>query len=298
MKAAFTAVIGRPSVGKSTLVNAICGHKVSIIAPSPQTTRNTIRGIFSSPQGQIVFLDTPGFHDSEKKMNRYLKDSAVGALNEIDLVLYVMDTTRPPGAEEQELMRILRSRADSTIVALNKCDARGSSTDELKQILRDELCPRSIVEISALEKQGIDELVSVILEASPEGEAYYPEEYYTDQEPTFRAAEIIREWAINRVQQELPHAIYVDIADMEEHEVTTAKGELKKKLWIRAFLVVERESQKGILVGKKGALISEIRKGARRELEEIFPYRVELDLRVKVNPKWRSKDRVLKNLLS
>ena len=298
MKAAFVAIIGRPSVGKSTLVNALCGHKVSIIAPSPQTTRNTIRGIHSSAEGQLVFLDTPGFHLSEKKINRYLKENALGALNEIDLVLYVLDTGRPPGAEEQELLGILKSRADATVVALNKCDLPGAAVSQVRQLVEEELAPRQIVEISALEKRGTDQLISLLLEAAPEGEPFYPAEYYTDQQPTFRAAEIIREWAINRVKEELPHAIYVDIADMEEHDVETATGEIKQKLWIRAFLVVERESQKRILVGKKGALITEIRKGARRELEEIFPQRVELDLRVKVNPKWRTKDRLLKNILA
>ena len=298
MKAAFTAVIGRPSVGKSTLVNAICGHKVSIIAPSPQTTRNTIRGIFSDPRGQIVFLDTPGFHDSEKKMNRYLKDSALGSLKEIDNILYVLDTTRVPGEEEHALMSILSPRKNDVIVVLNKCDVKSSNKNELRTLVEQELSPRNIIEVSATTGDGLEELKEILFSISGEGEAYYPPEYYTDQEPTFRVAEIIREWAINRVKQELPHAIYVEIADMEEREVQTARGETKYKLWIRAFLVVEKESQKGILVGKKGALIQEIKKGARKDLEEIFPQRIELDLRVKVNPKWRSKDPLLKKLLS
>ncbi len=298
MKAAFTAIIGRPSVGKSTLVNAVCGHKVSITAPSPQTTRNTIRGIYSEERGQVVFLDTPGFHDSEKKMNRYLKETALGSLNEIDNILYVLDTTRPPGREETELMKLLTPRKDDIIAVLNKCDISSPRKKEIRQLVEENLAPRHIVEISSAKGTGLNELKDLLFGICPEGDPYYPSEYYTDQEPSFRAAEIIRELAINRVSQELPHSIYVEIADMEERAVETASGETKYKLWIRAFLVVEKESQKGIVVGKKGVRIIEIKKLARKELEKIFPQRIELDLRVKVNPKWRNKDPLLKQLLS
>lgn len=298
MKAAFAAIIGRPSVGKSTLLNALCGHKVSIVAPSPQTTRNAIRGILSSPEGQIVFLDTPGFHNSEKKMNRYLRDTALHSIQEIDLILYVIDLSRPPGREERELMKILAPRAKDTIVALNKADLGRRKADELEALLGEELEAAKVLRVSAASGEGLDELKTILYNQAEEGEPYYPEEYYTDQDPSFRASEIIREQAINRVGKELPHAIYVEIADMEERSVITADGEERFKLWIRAFLMVERESQKGILVGKKGTRIAEIKKESRKILQEIFPQRIELDLRVKVNPKWRSKDPLLKNLLS
>ncbi|WP_319562487.1 GTPase Era [Marispirochaeta sp.] len=298
MKAAFAAIIGRPSVGKSTLLNTLCGNKVSIVAPTPQTTRNTIRGIHSDERGQIVFLDTPGFHDSEKKMNRYLKENALSALEEIDLVLYMIDPTRPAGSEEKTLMGLLASRRETTIAIINKADMRGAKIDQISELVRSELDPAEILVVSARTGEGTDKLLEILYQHSPAGDPFYPTEYYTDQQPSFRAAEIIREWAVNRVSQEIPHAIYVEIADMEEREVTTAAGETRFKLWIRAFLVVERESQKGILVGKKGKLITEIRKGARKDLEKIFPHRIDLDLRVKVNPKWRNKDPLLKRLLS
>jgi GTP-binding protein Era len=298
MKAAFAAIIGRPSVGKSTLLNTLCGNKVSIVAPSPQTTRNTIRGIHSDDRGQIVFLDTPGFHDSEKKMNRYLKENALSALDEIDLVIYMIDPTRPAGPEEKTLMALLSPRRETTIAVINKSDLPGAKIDQISELLRSELNPAELLSLSARTGEGTEKLLEILYRRAPEGDLFYPPEYYTDQEPGFRAAEIIREWAVNRVSQELPHAIYVEIADMEEREVLTSAGETRYKLWIRAFLVVERESQKGILVGKKGKLINEIRKGARRDLETIFPHRVELDLRVKVNPKWRNKDPLLKRLLS
>jgi len=298
MKAAFAAIIGRPSVGKSTLLNTVCGNKVSIVAPSPQTTRNTIRGIHSDDRGQIVFLDTPGFHDSEKKMNRYLKENALSALDEIDLVIYMISPTRPAGGEERTLMALLAPRRETTIAVINKSDLPGAKIDQISELLRSELNPAELLSLSARTGEGTEKLLETLYRRAPEGDPFYPPEYYTDQEPGFRAAEIIREWAANRVNQELPHAIYVEIADMEEREVLTSAGETRYKLWIRAFLVVERESQKGILVGKKGKLINEIRKGARRDLETIFPHRVELDLRVKVNPKWRNKDPLLKRLLS
>ncbi|ORC35347.1 GTPase Era [Marispirochaeta aestuarii] len=298
MKAAFAAIIGRPSVGKSTLLNTLCGNKVSIVAPSPQTTRNTIRGIHSDERGQIVFLDTPGFHDSEKKMNRYLKENALSALQEIDLVVYMIDPTRPAGVEEKTLMALLAPRNRTTIAVINKSDLPGARIEQISELLRSELDPAELLVLSARTGEGTEKLLEVLYSHAPEGEPFYPPEYYTDQEPGFRASEIIREWAVNRVSQEVPHAIYVEIADMEEREVQTSAGETRYKLWIRAFLVVERESQKGILVGKKGKLISEIRKGARKDLEKIFPHRVELDLRVKVNPKWRNKDPLLKRLLS
>ncbi|WP_319415114.1 GTPase Era [Marispirochaeta aestuarii] len=298
MKAAFAAIIGRPSVGKSTLLNTLCGNKVSIVAPSPQTTRNTIRGIHSDERGQIVFLDTPGFHDSEKKMNRYLKENALSALQEIDLVVYMIDPTRPAGVEEKTLMALLAPRNGTTIAVINKSDLPGARIEQISELLRSELDPAELLVLSARTGEGTEKLLEVLYSHAPEGEPFYPPEYYTDQEPGFRASEIIREWAVNRVSQEVPHAIYVEIADMEEREVQTSAGETRYKLWIRAFLVVERESQKGILVGKKGKLISEIRKGARKDLEKIFPHRVELDLRVKVNPKWRNKDPLLKRLLS
>ncbi|WP_321991406.1 GTPase Era [Marispirochaeta aestuarii] len=298
MKAAFAAIIGRPSVGKSTLLNTLCGNKVSIVAPSPQTTRNTIRGIHSDERGQIVFLDTPGFHDSEKKMNRYLKENALSALQEIDLVVYMIDPTRPAGVEEKTLMALLAPRNKTTIAVINKSDLPGARIEQISELLRSELDPAGLIALSARTGEGTEKLLEVLYSHAPEGEPFYPPEYYTDQEPGFRASEIIREWAVNRVSQEVPHAIYVEIADMEEREVLTAAGETRYKLWIRAFLAVERESQKGILVGKNGKLISEIRKGARKDLEKIFPHRVELDLRVKVNPKWRNKDPLLKRLLS
>ena len=289
MKSGFVAIIGRPSAGKSTLINYLCGEKVSIVSPHPQTTRNSIRGVLTRPEGQIVFVDTPGYHFSEKKINLQMKGVAEDALEGIDLVLYLLDSTRPPGREEEDITRLLKMHRGKLLIALNKTDDKHSREKTVRAYAAKEFPDEPVFEISALTGEGIPELLSTLWEKSPEGELMYPCDIYTDQEPEFRIKEIIREKAIEIAREEIPHAIYVEVADTE------FRGEPPKQtLWVRAFLVTERESQKGILVGKKGANIKEIRKGAQRELNELFPYRVLLDLQVKANPKWRNKDHIIK----
>ena len=290
MKSAFITLIGRPSSGKSTLMNELCGRKISIIAPSPQTTRNRVRGILTDTRGQLVFIDTPGYHISDKKLNLQLKTVSVSALEDADLILYVIDSSRRTGEEEKNLSDLLQRFHGKLIIAVNKTDIPGGSSKEISSNFKELFPKATIIPVSALKAEGTEDLKMVLFDKSPEGEKMYPDEFFTDQEPEFRASEIIREKAINRVKEELPHAIYVEIADMEE-------AEDGKVLWIRAFLIVERESQKGIVVGKGGAGIKAIRVAAQKELNEIFPYRVNLDLRVKANAKWRRNDQLLKRLI-
>jgi GTP-binding protein Era len=290
MKAGFVALIGRPSSGKSTLLNHLCGYKVSIVAPSPQTTRNKIRGIVTRDEGQLVFIDTPGFHHSQRKFNLHMRDLVSSSLEEIDIVLYIIDVTRPLGQEEEILISMLQPFSDRMVIALNKIDAGTTYREQIAATVEHTLTGPAVIPISALQGDGIHELLQALFAVAPDGEPFYPEEFYTDQEPVFRATEIIREKALLRVREELPHALYVDIADMEADEE-------KEDLWIRAFLIVERESQKGILVGKGGKMIKAMRVDAQRELEEIFPYRVRLDLRVKVQPKWRKNENTLQKLI-
>lgn len=290
MKSAFIAIIGRPSAGKSTLLNAICGEKVSITADVPQTTRNKIRGILTTPEGQLVFIDTPGFHHSEKKFNQYLKEVVYSSLEEADMILYVVDATRPPGKEEQEIIALLNKQKEKPILlGVNKTDLKGSYLSEIKGLLSVNVHPDALMELSALKGEGVEALKSRLFALAPEGELMYPEDFYTDQEPEFRIAEIIREKAISQVSDELPHALYVEIADMEMKE----EG---RELWVRAFLTVESESQVGIVVGKEGKRIKWIRIASLKEFKKIFPYKVRLDLRVKVNPRWRRKDYLLKGM--
>ena len=298
MKSAFISIIGRPSAGKSTLLNKICGEKVSIVSPVPQTTRNKIRGIITEDAGQLIFIDTPGYHNSDKKFNRYLKELAGSSLDESDIILYMVDTTRPPGAEEAEILELLKPHIEKTLVLMNKIDSKDSNTKTAAEFIAEGapgvIETGSLFAVSAETGKGVRDVINRLFEMAPEGEPMYPEDYYTDQQPEFRVMETIREKAISLSRQELPHSIYVEIADMEMKYKES--GEIKK-LWVRAFLVAERDSQKGILVGRGGENIKRIRTEAQKELNEIFPYHVHLDLRVKVNPKWKRNDGILKNML-
>ncbi|HUX51212.1 MAG TPA: GTPase Era [Spirochaetia bacterium] len=288
-KAAFVAIVGRPSSGKSTLLNALCGHKVSIVSAVPQTTRNKVRGVITEKRGQLVFVDTPGFHHSERKFNIHMKDLVGSALGETDSTLYVMDSSRPSGVEEEELAVLLQSHGGTVIAAVNKIDAERSDPAAVEAFLADKLPTARTLRISAKTGEGLPELKSALFESAPEGDQMYPGDIYTDQDPQFRVAEIIREKAINLTQQEIPHSIFVEVSDMEVQK----NGKL---LWIRAFLMVERDSQKGIVVGKGGEKIREIRTLAQKELTKLFPYAIYLDLRVKVSGNWRADEALLKRL--
>jgi GTP-binding protein Era len=291
------AVVGRPSAGKSTLVNQICGEKVSIVSAAPQTTRNAIRGILNRPEGQIVFVDTPGRHISEKKFNKKLTELSDRQAGEADLVLYVLDASRPPGPEEEAIAQWLAPLAEKTVAAVNKTDLPGADQKRTAAFLDEQLPglkPDRRFPLSALMNQGVEPLLSRLYGMAEPGDPLYPEEYYTDQEAGFRIAEIIREQAINRLRQELPHSLYVDVADME---FTQAAAETSApRLWVRAFIVVERESQKGMVVGKGGALIKAIRQAAQKDINRIFDWKVDLDLRVKTGKDWRRSDRVLRKI--
>ncbi|MDR2793796.1 MAG: GTPase Era [Treponema sp.] len=296
-KAAFVAVVGRPSVGKSTLVNRLCGEKVAIVSAVPQTTRNAIRGIVNREEGQIVFIDTPGRHISGKKLNRKLQEVSDRSIAGAELVLYVLDAVRVPAEEEEkiasDLARVLENPADKLVFAINKMDSPDANFAKAEEFVR-RFFPNvggdRCFKISALKHEGLEPLLSTLFALSSEGEAFYPEEYYTDQNVPFRIAEIIREKAMNRLWDELPHAIYVDVADAEFKENGT-------KLWVRAFIITERESQKGMIVGKGGEMIRSIRLAALKELKRIFDWKIELDLRVKASSDWRHNDGVLKRII-
>jgi GTP-binding protein Era len=295
-KAAFAAVVGRPSAGKSTLVNQICGEKVSIVSAVPQTTRNAIRGIVNREQGQLVFIDTPGRHKSEKKFNKKLTDISGRAVDDSDIMLYVLDASRLPGPEEAEIAALLAPSADRTIAAINKIDIAGNNHGGIYEFLGQTLPGLSkdrCFEVSAKNNVGIEALLAALYAIAPEGEPFYGEEFYTDQEVEFRIAEIIREQAVNRLRQELPHALYVEIADAQ----FSGKDTPHPKLWVRAFIVVERESQRGMVVGKGGVMIKAIRLAALKELRNIFDWKIDLDLRVKTGKDWRHNDRILKRIM-
>lgn len=290
MKSATIAVVGRPSSGKSTLVNALCGGKVSIVSPVPQTTRNRVRGILTAPAGQIVFLDTPGFHLSEKKLNRYMGNLVTSTLAEVDIVLYLLDGTREVGEEERALLSTLRGLAKPILACLSKKDLAGAARASLRELVAQELPSARLVEASALTGEGLDALRDVLFEMAPDGEQLYPADYYTDQTPEFRVSEIVREKAMLQTREEVPHALYVRIEDLEMRDEGST-------LYARGFICVERESQKGIVVGRGGERIRSVVADAERELNEIFPYRVKLDIRVKVDREWRKRDPLLRRLI-
>jgi len=302
-KAAFVALAGRPSVGKSTLVNLLCGAKVAIVSAVPQTTRNAVRGILTRPQGQLVFVDTPGRHVSERKFNKMLMNVADRALEDAELALYVLDASRPAGPEEEAVAARLAAFQDRTVVAINKIDVAGANPRALLDFIGKSLPdipPSRCFQISCLKKEGTDPLLACLFEMAGEGEIFYPGDYYTDQEISFRISEIIREKAMNRLREELPHSIYVEVADLELRETPASSAEPsapgKKRLWARAFIITERESQKGMIVGKGGEKIKAIGEAARKELNSIFEWKVELDLRVKTGKDWRHNDRKLKKI--
>jgi len=294
-KSAFVAIVGRPSAGKSTLLNAMCGHKVAIISRVPQTTRNRIRGIVNRDAGQLIFIDTPGFHESTRAFNQHMRGLIKESIRDSELLLYVVDASRAPGDEELALIDTV-SRHDTLprIVALNKVDvAKPKILDQARILLGQRLPDVPIVEISALKERGIDDLLEALFALAPEGEAVYPEDFYTDQPPEFRVSEIIREKAMEGLREELPHSIYVEVADMEVRE----REEGGEQLWIRAFIFVERSSQQGMIVGVGGAGIKRIRQSAQKEIASLFPHRVHLDIRVKVDPKWRRNEHLLAKLV-
>ena len=292
MNSGVVTIIGRPSAGKSTFLNTASGEKVSIVSSIPQTTRNAIRGIVNTTKGQIVFIDTPGYHKSEKKLNLKLQEIAKTRLEEGDAVLYLIDLSREFGEEEKNICSLIIPLQNKTVIGLNKADLKSAKTElvkkELLSLLPD-IPQERIFEISALKDEGINEILSLLIELLPEGEVLYPEDIYTDQDVVFRITEIIREQAILHTREEIPHALYAGVEDAE----MCKNG---KELWVRAFLYVEKESQKAMLIGKGAAVIKSIRIKSMAELRKIFPYKVQLDLQVRVNKNWRQKDRIIQKI--
>ena len=288
MKSATVSVIGRPSSGKSTLVNTICEMKVSITSPTPQTTRNKIRGIYTDQRGQLVFTDTPGYHLSDKTINKRMQDVTVSALKDSDLILYVIDGKRAAGTEEEAIAKMIRTSKVKTVAVINKKDILTEhNIEDAEFFIRENLPGVQYFTGSALNDDGIDEVLIALYALAPEGEMMYDENQYTDQDLEFRISEIIREKTISNLSDELPHVIYVEVSDLEYNEET-------KQVWIRAFICVERDGQKGFIVGRGGENIKRIGTEARKEIRRIFPSStVRLDLQVKTAEKWRQNSIIL-----
>ncbi|WGK69236.1 GTPase Era [Candidatus Haliotispira prima] len=349
----FVALVGRPSAGKSTLLNALCGEKVAIISPKPQTTRNVIRGIVNRPSAQFVFLDTPGFTENEDFLSTQLREELRSAVRKAEAILYLLDLSRPVPAstesvrvgeygsdgqgqgsvsEEEGLLSLLRDvldrQARPLCLALNKTDLLPDAAQRQQRIAEylklvkqyfPDLPMSCCFELSAKKEDGLEEVLQHLCLQVPEGEPLYDTDVYTDQEPQFRIRELIREQALSFCGRELPYALYVEVVDLEyrpfaEFDNATGREAFDRKacdpkahdsesqshgqdqgqdqgLWVRAFLQVERESQKGILIGKGGNRIREIRKRSTKAVRMKFGCPVQLDLQVKVDYKWRRKHR-------
>lgn len=291
-KSGIVTIVGRPSAGKSTFLNTVCGGKVSIVSPVPQTTRCSIRGIFNSGSGQIVFIDTPGYHISEKKLNLKLKEITENRLKDAEVILYLADSSRLFGEEELAICRLLKPFQKRLVIAVNKTDLKEAKPGlTLLSIQKElpEVPPSNIFNISAEKNISVSSVLDALMNLLPEGSPFYPPEFYTDQDVAFRITEIIRGQAILHTREEIPHAIYVSVQDMEMKK----QG---KELHVRCFLNTERESQKRMIIGKGGCLIKSIKADALKELRNIFPYKVILDIQVRVDKNWRQKDKVIKSI--
>ena len=291
LKCATVSVIGRPSCGKSTFLNSICENKVAITSPVPQTTRNRIKGIYTDVRGQLVFIDTPGLHDNGAALNRRLREIAVTALRENDLVLYMIDATRAPGPEERDVSRMAAQCGRPVVICVNKKDlATQEQIDRTLEYLAEVLPGNTPLVASALEDSGLDEVLIALFAAAPQAPLLYPGEEFTDQDLDFRVSEIIREKAMEGMRAELPHSVFVEVEDLQMTD--------DNLLLIRAAINVERDSQKGIIVGSGGSNIKRIRTEAAKDIRRIFPgRRLNLDIRVKVSPNWRRNQSLLKSMI-
>lgn len=286
-KSGFAALIGRPNVGKSTLMNALIGQKIAITSKKPQTTRNRIQTVYTSEQGQIVFVDTPGIHKAKNKLGDYMVNVAEHSLREVDVVLWLVEPTDYIGAGEQHIVEQLRKTKAPVILVMNKVD-----TVKREQLLgyidayRKLMDFAEVVPVSALKKDNTDTLIEQIMKYLPYGPAFYDEDTITDQPMRQIVAELIREKVLRCIDEEIPHGVAVTIEAMKFG---------KKLVDIDATIICERDSHKGIIIGKGGAMLKKIGSQARPEIENLLEQHVNLQLWVKVKKDWRDSDYLIKN---
>ena len=291
MKSGFVSLIGRPNAGKSSLLNRIIGEKLSIVSDKPQTTRRRIIGVKNYPDGQAVFVDTPGIHRPLHRMNVRMVDAAVDSLGEVDVVGVVVDVSEPPGAGLRYLLDVVKETSAKAILILNKIDlVKKHKLLPVIDQLSKERDWHAIVPVSALTGDNVEHLEQVILEALPEGEPLYPPDYLTDQPERDMVAEMIREQVLRLTRNELPFSTAVLIDRFQE----PAEDDPMTRIW--ATILVERDSQKPIVIGRSGDMIKQIGSAARVEIEKFLQNRVFLDLRVAVREHWREDDRMLDRL--
>lgn len=288
-KSGFVTLIGRPNVGKSTLMNQLIGQKIAITSNKPQTTRNRIQTVYTDEKGQIVFLDTPGIHKAKNKLGEYMVSTAENTLNEVDVVLWLVEPSTFIGAGERHIAEVLKKVKTPVILVINKID-----TVDKQEILtfinayKDIYDFCEIVPVSALKGENKSALVEQIFKYLPYGPQFYDEDTITDQPERQIVAELIREKALRLLSDEIPHGIAVSIESMKEKQ----HGSMVE---VQATIICERDSHKGIVIGKQGAMLKRIGTDARREIENLLDTKVNLQLWVKVKKDWRDSDFLLKN---
>lgn len=288
MKSGFVAVVGRPNVGKSTLVNRMVGTKVAITSSRPQTTRNAIRGVANGSGYQIVLVDTPGLHKPRTELGTRLNGLVYESLADSDAVVFVVDATAPIGPGDRRIANRLIESGALVLVAVNKVDT-ARKTDTVAQLVEASEWPfEHYFPLSALTGEGVSELIDVLVDGLPEGPQYYPDDMLTDQPESMVIGEIIREKFLDRLHDELPHALAVRVEDVDQRD--------DGLIDIAADLVVERDSQKGIVIGKGGGLLKAAGTAARTELESLLGDRVNLNLHVEVEKDWQRTPQLLDRL--
>jgi len=281
-KSGFVSLIGLPNAGKSTLLNALVGRKLAIVADKPQTTRTSVQGVLTRPEAQIVFLDTPGIHKADSQLNKRLMDTVRAALEERDLLLYVADATRTVGEQDRRAIDMVQKTGTPLVLVLNKTDLVKQKALLLPLIERYKALYdfADYIPVSAFKGDGLEDLRKVIVERLPQGPAYFPEDHITDQPERFLAAELVREKVLLATRQEVPHSVSVTVDRWQETPGLTK---------IFATIRVEREGQKIIVIGTKAATLKRIGTLARVEMERLFGVKVYLDLHVRVQPEWREQ---------
>lgn len=288
-KSGFASIIGRPNVGKSTLLNHILGEKIAIMSDKPQTTRNRIQAIYTDEDSQVIFIDTPGLHKPKTKLGDFMVQSAFNTLGEVDIVLFLIDESPEIGPGDRMIIEHLEKIKTPVILVINKMDLISPETYvNLVEKYKKYTFIQEIISISALKNKNVDILIDMVKARMPEGPMYYPDDMITDQPERVIAGEIIREKVLSYLNEEVPHGVAVEIESMKPREG-------KEIVDIRAVIVCERDSHKGIIIGKGGRKLKGIGKSAREDIERLLGSKVFLELWVKVRPGWRDNDHMLKN---
>jgi len=288
-KSGFVAIVGRPNVGKSTLMNQVIGQKIAIMSDKPQTTRNKIHGVYTTNEMQIVFLDTPGIHKRQSKLGDFMNTTALNTLGEVEAVLFLVDAAEGLGGGDRFIIEKLKGLSTPVILVLNKIDR--VEPEALLPLIEEYSKLHDfaeIVPISAMLGNNVNTLLEQLGKYLPEGPQYYPEDQITDHPEQFVCAELIREKILHMTREEVPHSIAVTIEDMRVQD--------NGVVYVGAVIFVERDSQKGIIIGKQGSMLKEVGKRARMDIERLLGSKIFLELWVKVKKDWRNQERILKDL--